>query len=67
MAEFTGRQIEAQRLVHFARKMLALNSPQALTALTRAVAIMLNELDDEGRAAGVAMVMAVLQNREFGR
>lgn len=61
--QITGREAEGRAIVHYARNMLRLNLPQALTALTRAVAIVLDELPDEGRAMGYEAVCAMLKDR----
>jgi hypothetical protein len=59
----TGRASESKALVAYCRQTLRLTSPEAITALTRAVAIILDELPNERRALGVAGIIAVLAER----
>lgn len=64
--EITGRKAEGIALFTYARADLRLNSPQTLTALARAIAIVLDELPDEGRALAVEAVIAVISHRGMG-
>jgi hypothetical protein len=62
----TGRKAEGAAIVTYTRDALQLNSPQALTALTRAMAIVLNELPDEARAIAVEAIIVMLKDRGMG-
>jgi hypothetical protein len=62
----TGRKAEGVALFTYARTSLRLNSPQTLTALARAMALVLDQLPDEGRALAVEAVIAVIKDRGFG-
>lgn len=64
--EITGRKAEGAALFTYARTDLRLNAPQTLTALARAMAIVLDMLPDEGRALAVEAVIAVIKDRGMG-
>jgi hypothetical protein len=64
MAEITGRAAEARALVDYARGTLLLDRPQTLTALSRAVGLMLDDLTNEGRELAIAAMLALWRRGE---
>jgi len=62
----TGRKAEGTAIFTYTRDALRLNSPQALTALTRAMAIVLDELPDDARAVALQAIVFVLKDRGMG-
>jgi len=62
-----GRLEEALLLVKFSKGYLGLTPPQAITALMRAVCIVIDDLDDEARDQIIKACVVMMGTRERDR